>query len=147
MLWFSAIWRKSPRKTTLSPVWTKGACSAGGENSLSREQNQRAEQSRNSLETPTSHTEPRDNTNTPKPTAPTLHSQLKQEAMLEPLTQQEQPAPGTQGTAGAKLTCKAHTGRCVCMGHPGTGSHTELPCGSASPCSHSLQQAEPRVLQ
>lgn len=53
-------------------------------------------------------------------------------------------APGTQGTAGAKLTCKAHTGRCVCMGHPGTGSHTELPCGSASPCSHSLQQAEPQ---
>lgn len=121
---------------TLSPVWTKGAQSAGGENSLSRKQNQRAERSRNSLETPTSHTEPRDSINTPNSTAPTLHSQFKQEAMLEPLTQSNQPAPGTQGTAGAKITCKAHTGRYVW--HGGTMAqvplnHTELPCGRCQP--------------
>lgn len=43
MFLFTAVWMKSLRKMTLSPVWTKGACSAGGENSLSGEQNQRAE--------------------------------------------------------------------------------------------------------
>lgn len=140
MFLFTAVWMKSLRKMTLSPVWTKGACSTRGENSLSREQNQKAERSRNSLETPTSHTEPRGNTNTPKSTAPAPHSQFKQKAMLEPFTQSNQSAPGTRGTAGAKVACKAHTGSCVWLSTTAQvpPNHTDLPQGR----SHPLHQAE-----
>lgn len=49
------------------------------------------------------------------------HTQFKQVAMLEPFTQSNQSAPGTQSTAGAKLACKAHTGTCA-QGHHGTSS-------------------------
>lgn len=121
---FSVIWKKSLRKMTLSPVWSKGACSAGGENSLSREQNQRAEQSRKSLETPTSHTEPRDNTNSPKLNS--SHSPQANQA---------------GGNCGALHTEQAGP---LCVAQA-PSNHTELcPVADASPCSQPLHQAEPQ---
>lgn len=123
---------------TLSPAWTKGACNAGEENSLIREQNQRAEWSRNGLETPTFYTKPRGNTKSPKLNS--SHSPQPIEAGGNAGALHSQSAPGTKGTAGARIICKAHTGSGVWHGGMWHNlPQTTLSCPMAYPSSCSLQ--------
>lgn len=141
MFLFTAVWRKSLRKMTLSPVWTKGACSARGEaasaGSKTKEQN--------GAETAWRHPHP---TQSPEatPTAQTqqLPHPIQAGGHAGALHTEQPVSPWHPGHSWGQASLQG-SHRHLCSGAPRHKfPQTTLTCPRAdpTPCSQSLQQAE-----